>query len=140
MRDTRTAFWCYVIENGINIALAVALYHRLGVQGLALSYSIAYTIAAVIALAIIRHRLGTMGGRVIAASSLRSFAMAILMAIVVALVVTITGTSDGLLGWGKLIAATAAGGIAYFGGAGLAATLTARRITTSRGRHSLRGR
>jgi putative peptidoglycan lipid II flippase len=140
MRDTRTAFWCYLVENGINIALAVVFYHRLGVQGLALSYSIAYTISAVVALAIIRHRLGTMGGRVIAAASLRSFAMAILMAIVVALVVTITGTSDGLLGWAKLIVATAAGGIAYFGGAGLAATLAARRIATSRGRHSLRGR
>jgi putative peptidoglycan lipid II flippase len=140
MRDTRTAFWCYVIENGINIALAVAFYHRLGIQGLALSYSIAYTIAAVVALVVIRRRLGTMGGRVIAASSLRSFAMAILMAVVLALVVTLTGTSDGLLGWGKLILATAAGGIAYFGGAGLAATLTARRIATSRGRHSLRGK
>jgi hypothetical protein len=66
--------------------------------------------------------------------------MAILMAVVLALVVTLTGTSDGLLGWGKLILATAAGGIAYFGGAGLAATLTARRIATSRGRHSLRGK
>jgi putative peptidoglycan lipid II flippase len=140
MRDTRTAFWCYLIENGINIGLAVVFYHRLGVQGLALSYSIAYTIAAVVALVIIRHRLGTMGGRAIVASSLRSFAMAIVMAIVVALVVTITGTSTGLLGWGKLIVATAAGGIAYFGGAGLAATLAARRIATSRGRHSLRGR
>jgi putative peptidoglycan lipid II flippase len=140
MRDTRTAFWCYAIENGINIALAVVFYHRLGIQGLALSYSIAYTIAAVIALVVIRHRLGTMGGRVIAASSLRSLAMAIVMAIVLALVVTLTGTSDGALGWGKLILATAAGGIAYFGGAGLAATLTARRIATSRGRHSLRGK
>jgi putative peptidoglycan lipid II flippase len=140
MRDTRTAFWCYVVENGINIALAIAFYHRLGIQGLALSYSIAYTVAAVVALIVIRHRLGTMGGRAIAASSLRSFAMAILMAIVIALIVTVTGSSDGLIGWGKLILATAAGSVAYFGGAGLAATLTARRIATSRGRHRLRGR
>ena len=141
MRDTRTAFWCYLIENGINIAIAVLLYHRLGIQGLALSYSIAYTIAAVIALVVIRHRLGTMGGRAIAAlvASARS-AMAIVMAIVLALVVTLTGTSLGVLGWGKLILATAAGGIAYFGGAGLAATLAERRSATTRGRHTLRGR
>jgi putative peptidoglycan lipid II flippase len=140
MRDTRTAFWCYLIENGINIALAVLLYHRLGIQGLALSYSIAYTVAAVVALVVIRHRLGTMGGRAIASSSLRSFAMAVVMAVVLALVVTLTGTSLGLLGWGKLILATAAGGVAYFGGAGLAATLAERRIATTRGRHSLRGK
>jgi putative peptidoglycan lipid II flippase len=95
MRDTRTAFWCYLIENGINIALAVLLYHRLGIQGLALSYSIAYTVAAVVALVVIRHRLGTMGGRAIASSSLRSFAMAVVMAVVLALVVTLTGTSLG---------------------------------------------
>jgi len=139
MRDTRTAFWCYVVENGLNIGLAVLLYHRLGIQGLALSYSIAYTVAAVVALVVIRRRLGTMGGRAIAASSLRSLAMAVLMAVVLALVVTLTGTSNGLLGWGKLLLATAAGGIAYFGGAGLAATLAERRIATSRGRHSLRG-
>jgi putative peptidoglycan lipid II flippase len=140
MRDTRTAFWCYVIENGINIALAFVLYHRLGVQGLALSYSIAYTVAAVVALVVIHHRLGTMGGRAIVSSSLRSLAMAVLMAVVLALVVTLTGTSTGLLGWGKLILATAAGGVAYFGGAGVAATLAERRIATTRGRHSLRGK
>jgi putative peptidoglycan lipid II flippase len=140
MRDTRTAFWCYAIENGVNIALAFVFYHALGIQGLALSYSIAYTLAAIVALVIIRRRLGTMGGRAILSSSLRSFGMAVVMAIVLALVVTLTGMSYGVVGWAKLILATVAGAVAYFGGAGLAATLTARGGATRRRKHSLRGR
>ena len=35
LQDTRTPFWINAIENAINIALAVALFPSLGVQGLA---------------------------------------------------------------------------------------------------------
>jgi len=139
MRNTKVAFWCYVVENGLNIGFAFAFYRPLGVKGLALSYSIAYTVSAVIALALIRHRLGTMGGRAILASSLRSFALASGMAIVLALVVTLTGTSTGLVGWAKLVLATVVGGAAYFGGAGLAGTLAARGGLAPHGRHRRRG-
>jgi putative peptidoglycan lipid II flippase len=139
MRNTKVAFWCYVVENGLNIGLAFAFYHSLGIQGLALSYSIAYTVSAVIALALIRHRLGTMGGRAILGSSLRSFGLAIVMALVLALVVTITGTGTGVVGWAKLALAMAVGGATYFGGAGLAGTLAARGGLTPHGRHIRRG-
>ena len=44
-------------------AVALALYRRLGVEGLALSYSVAYGIGVVIALILLRARLGTIGGR-----------------------------------------------------------------------------
>ena len=47
MQDTRTAFRIYLVENAINIVLGVALVGPLGVRGLALSVSIAYTVAAV---------------------------------------------------------------------------------------------
>ena len=50
MQDTRSAFVLYVLENGLNILVAVLLYRPLGVRGLALSYSVAYTIAALAAL------------------------------------------------------------------------------------------
>ena len=43
MQDTRTAFRLYVVENGINIVFGVPLVGPLGVRGLALSLSIAYT-------------------------------------------------------------------------------------------------
>ena len=46
MQRTRVAFYLYLVENGLNIVLALVLVHPLGVRGLALSLSIAYTVAA----------------------------------------------------------------------------------------------
>ena len=48
MQRTRVAFWLYLVENGGQRALAVALVHPLGVRGLALSLSVAYTVAAAV--------------------------------------------------------------------------------------------
>ena len=50
MQDTRTAFRLYLVENGLNIVLGVALVGPLGVRGLALSLSIAYSVAALLAM------------------------------------------------------------------------------------------
>lgn len=58
MQDTRTMFLLYVLENGVNIALALVLHPRFGVQGLAASYAAAYSVAAVVSLAALRRRLG----------------------------------------------------------------------------------
>ena len=44
MQDTRTAFRLYLVENAINIVLGLVLVGPLGVRGLALSLSIAYTV------------------------------------------------------------------------------------------------
>jgi putative peptidoglycan lipid II flippase len=63
MQDTRTPFLVNCLENGLNIVLALALYPTLGVQGLALAWSIAYVVASVVALAALRHRLGRLDGR-----------------------------------------------------------------------------
>lgn len=132
MHDTRTVFWLYVIENGINIALAFAFYHRLGIQGLALSYSIAYFVAAILALVLLSDRLGSIGGRPLVMSTLRALIMSVLMAVVIAFIVTLTGTSTGIVGWLKLGFAVAVGGLTYLGGAGVAGTLrpprTQRRV------------
>jgi putative peptidoglycan lipid II flippase len=49
MQDTRSMFRLYVFENAVNIALAVTLHPTFGVQGLALSFGLAYSIAAVVA-------------------------------------------------------------------------------------------
>ena len=54
LHDTFTPFWINAIENGVNIALAVALFPSLGVQGLALAWTGAYTVAAVIAVVVLR--------------------------------------------------------------------------------------
>lgn len=62
MQDTRTAFFLYVVENGTNIVVALALSGPLGVRGLALSVAIAYTVAAVAAVVVVGRRVGRLGG------------------------------------------------------------------------------
>ncbi|HEV3328960.1 MAG TPA: murein biosynthesis integral membrane protein MurJ [Acidimicrobiales bacterium] len=60
MQRARDAFWLYVAENGLNIALAVTIgRHSIGV--LTATVSIAYTVAAVLALWAVRRRAGTLG-------------------------------------------------------------------------------
>ena len=61
MQDTQTAFRLYLVENGINVVLAIALVGPLGVRGLALSVSVAYTAAAVLAMVVIHRRVGGLG-------------------------------------------------------------------------------
>lgn len=61
MKDTRSIFWLYVVENGVNIALALALYPSMGVRGLALSYSLAYMVGTALAVAHLARRLGGLG-------------------------------------------------------------------------------
>lgn len=58
MQDTRSVFFLYLLENGLNIVLALALYPSLGVQGLALAYALAYTGGAGGALVLLQRRTG----------------------------------------------------------------------------------
>jgi putative peptidoglycan lipid II flippase len=139
MQDTRTAFVLYVLENGLNILVAVLLYQPLGVRGLALSYSIAYTIAAVAALAVLRERLGTIGGRPLAVSSARSLVISLVMAFAVALVAAVTGTGYGIGGWIRILITIAAGVAVYVGAAGLAATFHAWQTSRRGGHQPARG-
>ena len=61
--DTRTPFLLNLLENVLNIGLAIALYPSMGVKGLALSWSISYSIAAVVAWGILDRRLGGLEGK-----------------------------------------------------------------------------
>lgn len=128
MKDTRTAFFMYLIENGINIVLAFALYRPLGVKGLALAYSVAYTVAAAVALWDL-HRKGV-GAYIgmLARPVLRVSAITVVMALVVALVSAslsyASGTGGLLL---RLLASVAAGLAVFVLCAGLAAHLSVRR-------------
>ena len=46
LQDTRTPFLLNAFENGLNVVLAIVLFPRFGVQGLALAWSGAYLVAA----------------------------------------------------------------------------------------------
>lgn len=82
LHDTRTPFFLNAMENGINIALALALSPWLDVRGLALAYAGAYTVAAVAALGVLGRRTGgRLGGS--ASALARPVAAAAVMAAVV---------------------------------------------------------
>lgn len=133
MQDTRTACWLYLLENSLNVGLAFAFYRPLGIRGLALSYGIAYSIGALVALVILRGRLGTIGGTELMSAVWRSLGLSMLMAVVLALASAGLGTGDGLFGWIRLAVIVAIGGGAYLGGAGVAGTLAAARRTRRAG-------
>ena len=61
MQRTRVAFWLYLVENVINIALALALVHPMGVRGLALALSVAYSVSAVAGIVVLRRWIGPLG-------------------------------------------------------------------------------
>ena len=61
LHDTRTPFVLNAWENLINVVVAVALYPWFGVQGLAFSFSVAYAVAAVMALRSLSGRTGGLG-------------------------------------------------------------------------------
>lgn len=114
--DTRTPFVLNCLENAINVALAIPLYAWLGIPGLALAFSGAYIVGAVVTLVVLRARIGGLGG----VRTFESLARATLAALPVLLV---TWGASELIGWdgaGPAIAASVVGLVAgaavYLGG------------------------
>ena len=118
MQRTKVAFWLYLVENGLNVALAAALVHPLGVRGLALSLSIAYSVAAVCGVVVLRRWLGPLGTpgtwqpmrRVVAAS-----------AVMAAVVLAVSDASGATHGVGLLLRVGGAvvAGVVVYGGIAL---------------------
>jgi putative peptidoglycan lipid II flippase len=123
MQRTRVAFFLYLVENTVNVVLAVVLVHSMGVRGLALSLSIAYTVGALLGLALLRSwfgRLGTAG----VWSPLRRVAIATLcMGAVLLVVSNLSGATTGVGLLVRVTGSVAAGGAAY----GMAAVALGRR-------------
>jgi putative peptidoglycan lipid II flippase len=141
MRDTRTPFFLYLLENGLNIILAFAFRGLLGGKGLALSLAIAYSVSAVAALAVLRARVGGLGGLVVGRYVLRTIICSLVMAFVVALVLAGVGSDQGVGLLERVIAAVVAGLVAYAVAAGLAGSLVGwqtskqRRVNAREGAH-----
>ena len=95
MHDTRTAFRIYVVENVINIVLAIVLVGPLGVEGLALAFSIAYTVAAVIGLVVVGRREGGLGGPELTTPVLRVLGASAVMGVAIVLTVSLSGATSG---------------------------------------------
>ncbi|HZU71501.1 MAG TPA: murein biosynthesis integral membrane protein MurJ [Acidimicrobiales bacterium] len=122
MQDTRSAFYVYLVENGVNVVVAFALYPTMGVRGVALSISVAYTVGAAVALEHLRRRMGGLEGPFLLRHAGRVAAAAAAMGVVVALVgAAIPGDSPILLA-GRLVAAVVSGLATYLAVAGAMAS------------------
>jgi putative peptidoglycan lipid II flippase len=108
LQDTRTPFFLNAFENALNIALALALFSPLGVQGLALAWTGAYTVSAVVALVVLRRRIGGVPDRAAIRSMLRAGLAGALLAVVAAPIAAAIGHSSP----GEALLATVVAGIA----------------------------
>jgi putative peptidoglycan lipid II flippase len=114
MQRTKVAFYLYLVENGLNVALAVVLVHPLGVRGLALSLSISYTVAAFLALAIFRQWFGRLGSPETWAPLWRVVVASVPMGLVVLVVSNLSGSTT-LAGLVIRVGAAVVAGAVTFG-------------------------
>ncbi len=129
MQDTRTAFRLYLVENAINIVFGILLVGPLGVRGLALSVSIAYTAAAVLALSVVRSRVGGLGGDDLTTPVSRVLAASAVMAVATVLTLSISGADSGAALFGRVVGAVVVGALSYVGAAAVLGERSARRDT-----------
>jgi peptidoglycan biosynthesis protein MviN/MurJ (putative lipid II flippase) len=138
MRDTRTAFFLYLLENGLNIVLLFVLTAAIGARGLALSLSLAYSAAAGAALVVVRGRMGGLGGSVARRYVIRSLGLSLLMGVCVAVVATAVGSSSGVGLAERVVVGIVVGVAVYGGGAALAGA--GRGWQTANGRQRAAGK
>jgi putative peptidoglycan lipid II flippase len=113
MQRTKVAFFLYLVENALNVVLALALVHPLGVRGLALSLSIAYSVAAILALATFHQWFGRLADPATWAPLWRVVIATVPMAVVVLVVSNLSGSTSipGLLA--RVGGAVVAGGLTF---------------------------
>jgi putative peptidoglycan lipid II flippase len=113
MQRTRVAFYLYLVENALNIVLAVVLVHPLGVRGLALSLSIAYSVAALLALAVFHQWFGRLAERETWAPLVRVVIAAVPMAVVVLVVSNLSGSTSIPALLARVVGSVVAGGLTF---------------------------
>ena len=113
MQRTKVAFYLYLVENALNIVLAVALVHPLGVRGLALSLSIAYSVAAVLALAVFRRWFGRLAPAETWSPLPRVAVATVPMAVVVLVVSNLSGSTSVAALLARVVGSVVAGGATF---------------------------
>ncbi|MFZ0251927.1 MAG: murein biosynthesis integral membrane protein MurJ, partial [Acidimicrobiales bacterium] len=113
MQRTKVAFYLYLVENALNVVLALVLVHPLGVRGLALSLSIAYTVAALLALAVFHQWFGRLADRASWTPLFRVLIACVPMGVVV-LVVSNLSASTSIAGLvARVVGSVVAGGLTF---------------------------
>ena len=136
MQDTRTAFRIYLIENAINIVLAVALVGPFGVRGLALSVSIAYTVAAVLSLSVVAGKDEGLGGQELTTPIVRVLMATGVMAVATVLAVNVSAATSGIALLGRVALAVVVGAMAFVGTTVALAAREARKVEEQRAARS----
>ena len=113
LHDTRTPFVINAVENALNIGLAVVLFPSLGVQGLALAWTGAYSVAAVLALVMLHRRVPHPIDRDVRASAVRAVLAGAALAIVASPLAAAIGRTSANRALFTTAAAGLAGGLAY---------------------------
>jgi len=112
-KNTRTPFLVNVVENAMNVVLAFVLVGRWGAQGLVVAFSLAYTVAAVLALVAVRRTTHGIDGRVVWNTTWRVSIATALMSVVGLALVLALGTPAGFGSIPTLLAAGAASGAVF---------------------------
>jgi putative peptidoglycan lipid II flippase len=115
LQDTRTPFMVNAIENACNVGLAIALFPTLGVQGLALAWSISYFVAAVLALFTLRRRIGHIPGPSAAGAAGRALVGAAALAVVAIPLAGAIGSETARRALAASVVAGSAGALVYLG-------------------------
>lgn len=113
--DTRTPFLLNVIENALNIVLAIILVDRHGVFGLGLAFGIAYLVSAVLVMIVLSVRHHAIDWSSVSSLVIRAIMSAVIMGVSIALIET---TLSPTTGWGYVteVAVASLVGIAVFFG------------------------
>ena len=114
-KDTRTPFVVNVVENAINILLAVLLVDRYGVLGLGAAFAAAYAISSLWSLQILGYKVPGYPLRTIFGSLFRILVAAALMGEVVWLVANAVGGNSGTDAVVRLAVGIVVGVAVYFG-------------------------
>ncbi|HLF99501.1 MAG TPA: murein biosynthesis integral membrane protein MurJ [Acidimicrobiia bacterium] len=113
--DTRTPFVINLFENALNIGFALALEPSLGVEGLALAYALAYSVAVVVALGVLGRRVGGLGLTSLGGSFARMLTAAGALAGAVLVIRATVGAETGGGALTRTLVAVVAGAAAYLG-------------------------
>lgn len=106
--NTRTPFALNVVENAINITLAIILVDRHGVLGLGLAFGIAYLVSAVTVLVVLSVRHQAIDWTSLASIAIRTVGAVIVMGVAIALIETALSPTTG---WGYVTEVVIAGGV-----------------------------
>jgi putative peptidoglycan lipid II flippase len=112
-QDTRTPFVVNVIENLLNIVLAIVLVGRFGVLGLGLAFALSYLISAAWVLQIMSYKVPGFPARAIGSAIARMALAGVLMAEAIWVTARAVGGTAGMDAFVRISVGTTAGLVVY---------------------------